>query len=487
MRCRNLFQTLFVVGGIVAATGLAFAAYHHMGEDDSSAFLGVYPDKAGTKLDSCNLCHSGGSYVDSKGKTVTLGSCQWCHYKYGYDASGSIDDTLNGYGRDYRTKGSNKAAIEAIKTLDSDGDGYTNQDEIAATRYPGDPKDDPSKIAAPYRVYSLEQLEAMPQHEQFLLMNTHKSVDNYAEYSGVPLSDLLKNAGILDAATSIVVYAPDGWSQFHPLSYDPNPLFYHVNGAYSPADFFYDQQADIAKNPGGWCDYSSPSCAETNHEEPIINEAGLKMLLAIARDGGYLTTGVLTPQNKLDGEGPFRIVPPQKLPGPPDQKSTASNQNVIWPFSNDADHNAGYSTRSATMIKVEPLPAGTTDIDILEAGWNYIDAKKIIVYGAVDPLPTVKEKMKTFIRSLCSLERDVFKSPIFKKVFTADARILQKQINKGHVKAALTHLERHLIPKTDGCTVGKTPDRNDWITDCEAQKQVYWSLHEIDVLLKIAQ
>jgi hypothetical protein len=76
---------------------------------------------------------------------------------------------------------------------------------------------------------------------------------------------------------------------------------------------------------------------------------------------------------------------------------------------------------------------------------------------------------------------------VFKKRFTADVRIPQKQINKGHVKAALTHLERHLIPKTDGCALGEGPDRNDCITDCNAKKQVYWSLHEIDVLLKIAQ
>lgn len=38
-----------------------FAAYHHEGENDASRFLGAYPDKAGTKLDNCNLCHKGGS------------------------------------------------------------------------------------------------------------------------------------------------------------------------------------------------------------------------------------------------------------------------------------------------------------------------------------------------------------------------------------------------------------------------------------------
>ncbi|PKN23936.1 MAG: hypothetical protein CVU64_23315 [Deltaproteobacteria bacterium HGW-Deltaproteobacteria-21] len=267
MRYRKLVQTMAMIGLILAATGLSFGAYHHMGEDDSDAFLAVYPDKAGTKLDSCNLCHSGGQYTNSKGQLVPLGSCQWCHYAYGYDASGNIDETLNGYGKAYSANGGNseepavrKAAIEAIKSLDSDGDAYTNQIEIAATRYPGDKKDDPSKVAAPYRVYSLEQLEAMPQHEQFLLMNTHKSDDHYAEYSGVPVSDILQNSGILASATDITVYAPDGFSQFHPLSLDPNPIFYHVNGTYPQATFYYDEQADISKITVVWCDYSSPSC-----------------------------------------------------------------------------------------------------------------------------------------------------------------------------------------------------------------------------------
>ena len=84
---------------------LVRSAYHHMGEIDSGIFLTVYPEKAGTKLDNCNTCHSGGSYVNTTGKTVALGSCQWCHYKYGYDASGDINETLNAYGKAYKNAG----------------------------------------------------------------------------------------------------------------------------------------------------------------------------------------------------------------------------------------------------------------------------------------------------------------------------------------------------------------------------------------------
>ncbi|MBN1547571.1 MAG: hypothetical protein JW902_13025, partial [Syntrophaceae bacterium] len=102
------------------------------------------------------------------------------------------------------------------------------------------------------------------------------------------------------------------------------------------------------------------------------------------RDGAHLDTGVLTAENKLDGEGPFRVVVPQKYVEAPDQSSTSSKQDVLWPYNEDWDHNAGSCTRTVTAIKVEPLPEGTTDIDLLETGWNYVDQSKIIVYGAID-------------------------------------------------------------------------------------------------------
>lgn len=368
--------------GIVTAS---FSAYHHEGEKDSPNFLLAYPDKAGTKLDQCALCHSGGSYVQS-GKTVTLGSCQWCHYTYGYDGHGNIMDTLNTYGKDYLYQGRNEAALHAIESLDSDSDTYSNIQEIQANRYPGDPTDDPNKVIAPYRVYSKAQLEAMPQHTQFLLMNASRQIDNYAEYSGVTLGGLLLNAGMHPSATGITVYSPDGWSQYHPLYEDPEPEFYHVFGTYPQSVYYYNAQADRALNAtDGWCEYNAPSCAGRNHLDPIYVTDGLQLLFASKREGAALQPGVLNADNKLDGEGPFRVVPPQRGPCPPDQSARAANQNVLWPYDAEADHNAGAATRTVTIIKVAPLPPGTTDIDLLEAGWKYVDEEKLIVYGAIEP------------------------------------------------------------------------------------------------------
>jgi hypothetical protein len=179
----------------------------------------------------------------------------------------------------------------------------------------------------------------------------------------------------------IRIYSPDGWSQYNPLNSDPDPSLNHVFGDYPAALYQYDPRAD--KTTGGWCNYSSPLCRTYTHKSPINVTGGLKLLLACTRDGKNLNTGALSSSNKLDGEGPYRVIAPQKVSSPPDQGSTATDQDVIWPYKADWDHNAGSSTRTATIIKVEPLPDGTTDIDVLEAGWQHVDQAKIIIYGAI--------------------------------------------------------------------------------------------------------
>jgi hypothetical protein len=57
------------------------------------------------------------------------GNCTVCHT--GIPA-------LNSYGSDFKNHGKNQAALTAIESLDSDGDGFSNKVEIDAGTYPGD-------------------------------------------------------------------------------------------------------------------------------------------------------------------------------------------------------------------------------------------------------------------------------------------------------------------------------------------------------------
>ena len=68
----------------------------------------------------------------------SLNSCDLCH-------TASIP-SLNPYGAAYKNKGRNTAAFGLIENLDSDGDGFTNIQELNALTFPGNPA---SKPAAP--------------------------------------------------------------------------------------------------------------------------------------------------------------------------------------------------------------------------------------------------------------------------------------------------------------------------------------------------
>jgi hypothetical protein len=490
MKTRKICIMTIGTAFFLCAAFICYAAYTHEGELDSPKFHTVNPQTAGTKLDDCALCHRGGSYV-SGGKTTDLGSCQWCHYKSNYGKTEKYDyaETLNNYGKDYLEKGRNEAAILAIKDLDSDRDGYSNKTEIAALRYPGDPNDDPTKVTAPSKVFTRAQLEAMPQHTQFLLMNASKSTDFYAQFTGVAMENLLKPL-VLASAKDVTVFSPDGFSVTHPFEYDATFDIYYVNGRYPPAKFFYSDQADVAKNPAtGWCDYSAPSVKGRVNGEQIVNKEGLRMMLAYKRDGQYLTPGVLNPENKLDGEGPFRVIPPQKVVGPPEQRTTAKNPQDpgiwIWPYLPEGDRNMGASTRSATIMKVGPLPKGTTDINILEAGWNYIDQNKIVIYGAINPLENINEKLIQLATAIDSIPPDSFMTSSGKEVLKNNVKTVQKMLGKGNYAKAYKKLQDDIMGKIDVCKNSAHPNSNDSLKDCDTRTKLHWAVNDIMVLLKI--
>lgn len=81
-----------------------------------TAFVTAYPAAAGTKLNSCQLCH-----------TASM-------------------PARNSYGDDFAGHGHTFQAIEA---LDSDGDGWSNLAEISAATWPGDRNDHPAAGATP--------------------------------------------------------------------------------------------------------------------------------------------------------------------------------------------------------------------------------------------------------------------------------------------------------------------------------------------------
>ena len=78
---------------------------------DLDAARSRYPAIIGSRIESCNLCHT------------------------------SSIPNLNPYGAAYKSAGRNTAALAAIEALDSDGDGFSNLAEIQALTFPGNAND----------------------------------------------------------------------------------------------------------------------------------------------------------------------------------------------------------------------------------------------------------------------------------------------------------------------------------------------------------
>lgn len=381
MKKKRFLWSVMILGMLltfITAT-LVMAAYSsHQNDQDINNFLSVYPFAKSTKLDDCSLCHPGGK-VGSK----SYGSCDYCHIKYGLQPPhGEIP--LNGYGLAYRDAGRSTAAIQSIEGGDSDTDTYTNLNEIQALCFPGDSNDHPSLIAAPAMVMNFERILQLADHSEFLLNNASKSDDWYARYRGAKIKDLLRYAGVRPEATQITVFAPDGFSKTFPIDapdpQSPSSIQYDVMGPY-PYGYYYGGLDFVEYNfDPGYC-----------HNDGYRIPDKLYMLLGYLHDGDPLDKGRLTPDPSnptrlvLEGEGPYRLIVPQKIAGGPDRPSTASPVGDGWDYDGNKDHNAGSSVRSVTAIKVWPLPDGTTDFNWNEGGWNLVDNAKVVIYGAINP------------------------------------------------------------------------------------------------------
>ena len=91
---------------------------------DLSSIVAKYPILSGSSLQTCDLCHTA-----------------------------SVPN-LNSFGAAYKAAGRNNAAFGAIENLDSDGDGFTNIQEINALTFPGNSASHPAvptatKVPAP--------------------------------------------------------------------------------------------------------------------------------------------------------------------------------------------------------------------------------------------------------------------------------------------------------------------------------------------------
>ena len=136
------------------------------------------------------------------------------------------------------------------------------------------------------------------------------------------------------------------------------------------------------------------------------------------------------------------------------------------------------------MIKVEPLPAGTTDINTLEAGWPYVDEEKIVIYGSIDPYPVdnLNRSLDSLIDAITSQKDTAFKVKSSKNALVNKIEAIKKQVADGAYSAALAKLKEDVLKKTDGYLSGAV-DADDWIKDLGVQQQLCSEIQKIWIML----
>ncbi|MBD3322493.1 MAG: hypothetical protein GF350_15430 [Chitinivibrionales bacterium] len=345
----------------------------HESDADANNFVTACPQALNTRLDDCILCHTGGDMPNSKGGLTPINACDYCHYLARVDSSLSL--SLNSYGTAYYNAGRSIDAVKSIGDLDSDGDSYTNAQEISANYFPGNAQSNPDKPACPFIEITLAELQAMPAHSQFLLVNAHKQqYDDYATYTGVKISVLLEQLGIDTAgATGITVFAPDGYAKTFSLN--------QACMEYPKSIYYAGFDDEGLGQDNGFVSYPDSMPYITLQSGDTIPD-NQYMLLAYERDFAAISTSYLDlVEMRIQGEGPFRLVRPQNQATLPDRGSKYLEGHTDYLCDETYDHNAGDMVRGVTIIRIDPMPAEYEEFDTMNAGWSYLEAKNLVVYG----------------------------------------------------------------------------------------------------------
>ncbi len=364
---------------LIASIAICFAAYKgHEDDRDIAAFLAAFPKMKKTALDSCALCHRDGNVPDSDktGKTKYVNACDYCHV-VSWQGKKPYKESLNAFGHDYLAAGRNAKAFAKIGAKDSDGDKFSNADEIAAGSFPGISQNHPGLKSAPTLILTLDKIKKMAAVvDQTIFLNSTKSKtgDTYNDYRGVRLLDLLNAAGMDKKADSVDVISVDGYIKTFKID---------------ELKKTYKQAAPVfglgVKELGacGWTHYNSKKLTAGKPLPPA------NIILAFEENGKPMEKTILdTGSGKIIGDGPYRVITPQTKLDPPDlpqfiDPSCTPKVPDANKFHEGYDHNSGNAARAVVALRINPIPKGTQDFDLSKKSWDYIKGRKIVIFGTL--------------------------------------------------------------------------------------------------------
>jgi hypothetical protein len=137
--------------------------------------------------------------------------------------------------------------------------------------------------------------------------------------------------------------------------------------------------------------------------------------------------------------------------------------------------------------KMNAFQLDTSSITTELAAINQLDQQYMVplLYGAIDPVPSIKEKLASLSSTLWHSDKSAFTHWQYRSALANRVNLIEKWVMLGWYCHAAQDLKDQVLNRTDGCTVGGAVDGDDWVANCEFQKQLYWSINEILVLLDI--
>jgi len=369
------------IGGGALALTLALAAaaaYRTHDESDSEIFAKAYPQVSGTRLDGCEVCHSRVTAPPAGqqgGQAVVHNSCDSCHQATDYGRKKA--DVLTPFGIDYLKHGRDAAALEAIARLDSDGDGATNADELAALTNPGDAASSPEKPAAAHVILSYGELaKRLKARTQAMFVNVakYKNGDSYSDVRGFRLIEVLEAAGVSKDAQSVDAISLDGYvttfsiEQLRKTFPQAAPVF------------------GLDKETLGECGWVSYGAKGLEAGKPL---PPADILLSFEENGQPYPAASIDAEGRLVGSGPLRVAAPQMTsPGVPDLSANAAEACVqkvpeIHRYHREYEKNADYCAKAVVALRVNPLPPGVVDIDWPKYAKQAVESKSVVVFGAI--------------------------------------------------------------------------------------------------------
>ena len=109
---------------------------------------------------------------------------------------------------------------------------------------------------------------------------------------------------------------------------------------------------------------------------------------------------------------------------------------------------------------------------VVNDGFDNSDPNNVTV-TATSTSNQVIDVLNQIITTVNGLPAEVFKNLNMRNALTNKINAVINLIEQGLYIDALDKLQNDILQKTDGCATDGVPDKNDWITNCTAQGQVY--------------